>query len=144
MFSFLVGNPWRSPQFVYSQTGGQTSGLHMNLRLLREPHFLRGLLQMCTPPQSISVLHSIYHTRCLVHNPPILVWLPNISPIPPYPPTLCSLYHPLIWLQTDESLYPPVLLYIILVVFFPSWHGCSWHWGISLSIFLCQKQLALI
>lgn len=85
---FLAGNPRRSPPLdsLCIHTGGQTSGLHMNLRLpKRETHFLRGLLQMCAHPQNISVLqhHSIYHTPCLVHNPPLLVWLPNISPIPP-------------------------------------------------------------
>lgn len=93
----------------------------------RETHFLRGLLRMCAPPQNISVLqlHSIYHTRCLVRNPPSSLYDCQIPPPPTHPPTLCSWSHPLTWLQTNKNLCSPVIIYLVFLgVFPPSWSDC--------------------
>lgn len=99
---------------THTHTKHQTSG------------FLRGVLQMCAPPQNISALqpYSIYHTHCLVLHPHILVSPPNIFPIPPRPPTLCSLGRPLTWLRTNESLCPLVVLNLVFMDFSPP-HGLT-------------------
>lgn len=60
-------------------------------------------------------LHRSHTLPC--SQPPCLS---NISPIPPRPPTLCSLYHPLTWLRTNKGLRALVVLYLVFVFF--SWY----------------------
>lgn len=95
-------------------------------------NFLSGLLQMCARSPHISVLepYIIYHTLCLVLHPSILVWLPNISPVPTRPPTLRSLYHPLTWLHTNEILHTGSIISVFFLFSPPSWYV----WRISLSV----------
>lgn len=82
------GEPGRSPPpySVHIQTGGQTSGLHMNLRLLRETHTSWEGFYKCVHPLKtfLRCRSTPYITHAaLFTTPPILVWQPNISPIPP-------------------------------------------------------------
>lgn len=115
---FLAGNPWRSPHSVYIQTGGQASGLHMNLRLLRERHTSWEGFCKCMHPLKTFLCCSPtpYITHAALFTTPLSLYDRQTSPpSPPHPPTLCSLYHPLTWPQTSESLRTPVVLYL----FFP-------------------------
>lgn len=92
-------------------------------------NFLSGLLQMCARSPHISVLepYIIYHTLCLVLHPSILVWLPNISPVPTRPPTLRSLYHPLTWLHTNEILHTGSII-------------SGFCWGFFSTLMVCLKN----
>lgn len=74
---------------VYSEV---EESLHVNLRLPRERHTCRkppasweGFCECVHPPLKLSVLqlHSIYHTCCLVLNPPIFSMNSKHLPHPP-------------------------------------------------------------
>lgn len=77
------------PNSLYFQTGGEASGLHMNLSLPRERDALpeRASANVCTPSKhfcAAAPLH-ISHTLPCSQPPSIAVWLPN-TPTTPHPP----------------------------------------------------------
>lgn len=109
-------------------------------------NFLSGLLQMCARSPHISVLepYIIYHTLCLVLHPSILVWLPNISPVPTRPPTLRSLYHPLTWLHTNEILHTGSIISGFCWGFFFFLHPHGMSEELPCPLFLRQAQFILM
>lgn len=109
-------------------------------------NFLSGLLQMCARSPHISVLepYIIYHTLCLVLHPSILVWLPNISPVPTHPPTLRSLYHPLTWLHTNEILHTGSIISGFCWGFFFFLHPHGMSEELPCPLFLRRAQFILM
>lgn len=68
-----------------------------------------------------------YITHPALFTTPLYLYDCQTSPpSPPRPPTLCSLYHPLTWLQTNEILSAAAVLYLVFVGFFfflfPLWY----------------------
>lgn len=111
------GKPKEVPHFFCFQTGGQTSGLQMNIRSQRERegkcvHPLKAFRCCSSRPY---ITHAAFFTTLPIH-----LWLPipphhrsNPSPSSSYPSEACNTPT---CLQTNKSLGSPVILCFVFVV----------------------------
>lgn len=139
-FFSLVGEPRKSPDCVYIQTGGQTSGLHMNLRLPWATWSRKPLTSWVGFCKCALVLHTFLfwsHTSYITHSA-------LFSPVPTRPPTLRSLYHPLTWLHTNEILHTGSIISGFCWGFFFFLHPHGMSEELPCPLFLRQAQFILM
>lgn len=141
IFFFFGGGTPQIPRLcVYIQTGGQTSGLHMNLRLPWATWSRKPLTSWVGFCKCALVLHTFLfwsHTSYITHSA-------LFSPVPTRPPTLRSLYHPLTWLHTNEILHTGSIISGFCWGFFFFLHPHGMSEELPCPLFLRQAQFILM